>query len=239
MNGRELAALSTDKMTNLATHYRQHVFAGWRHSSVRAVDTHPPIIAAMPLIKRAKTFRVLLSALLAVACTLIAKLALADESRAVREISSPPAVVAVSDVVFKAVSMIGTRYQRGGQTPDAGFDCSGFVRYVFAQTLQRELPRTSAEMSALGEQIAREQLQPGDLVFYNTLKRAFSHVGIYIGEGRFVHAPSRGRHVEIVDMADRYWQRRFNGARRLVEPRGEPAAEMNTEATAPQTESAR
>jgi cell wall-associated NlpC family hydrolase len=162
----------------------------------------------------------------------------ADDRGAANEIASSSTTASVSDVVFKAVGMIGTRYQRGGQTPDAGFDCSGFVRYVFAHVLQRDLPRTSAEMSALGDQITREQLQPGDLVFYNTLKRAFSHVGIYIGEGRFVHAPSRGRHVEIVDMADRYWQRRFNGARRLVEPSRAPAAEVNTEATTPQTDSA-
>lgn len=156
--------------------------------------------------------------LFAIICVVHPVMATANDSPADKHAQVDTSMsTTVADIVFKAVSMIGTRYQRGGQSPEAGFDCSGFVRYVFAQTLQRDLPRTSAEMGAIGESVARDGLQPGDLVFYNTLRRAFSHVGIYIGDGRFVHAPSRGRRVEIVDMSVRYWQRRYNGARRLAE----------------------
>lgn len=121
-----------------------------------------------------------------------------------------------ADLVLQAVGLIGTRYKFGGNSPEAGFDCSGFVRHLFDTTLRRVLPRTSFEMSRLGDTIKSNALEPGDLVFYNTRRKSFSHVGIYIGEGRFIHAPSTGRAVEIVEMSERYWTRRFNGARRLI-----------------------
>ncbi len=121
-----------------------------------------------------------------------------------------------ADIVFNALSTLGSLYKRGGDHPDAGFDCSGLVRWVFRTAIGRELPRTSFQMSHQGASIDPTQLRPGDLVFYNTLRRAFSHVGIYIGEGRFIHAPSRGRKVEIVEMREPYWQKRFNGARRVL-----------------------
>lgn len=117
---------------------------------------------------------------------------------------------------MRALSMIGVQYQFGGSTLERGFDCSGFVRFVFGEALAMELPRSSYEMSRLGREVELETLMPGDLLFYNTLKRRFSHVAIYLGDGRFVHAPSPGKQVEIASMADRYWVRRFNGARRLT-----------------------
>ena len=120
------------------------------------------------------------------------------------------------EALIYALSLIGVKYRYGGNTAETGFDCSGFIRHVFAETLALSLPRSSYAMSKLGERIEQDNLQPGDLVFYNTLKRSFSHVGLYLGDGRFVHAPSRGKTVEIVDMDDTYWRRRFNGARRLV-----------------------
>ena len=131
---------------------------------------------------------------------------------------SPPHPIDTSaaDLVLQALGLIGTRYKFGGNSPDDGFDCSGFVRHLFGTTLGRVLPRTSFEMSRLGDKIDRPSLAPGDLVFYNTRRSSFSHVGVYIGEGRFIHAPSKGRAVEIVDMSDRYWVQRFNGARRLL-----------------------
>lgn len=122
---------------------------------------------------------------------------------------------AMGDLIVHALSLIGVRYKYGGNTVE-GFDCSGFVRHLFQSTFQFELPRSAREISNVGSEISVDELMPGDLVFYNTLRRQFSHVGIYIGEGRFVHAPSRGKSVEIVEMKDRYWQKRFNGARRLV-----------------------
>lgn len=124
----------------------------------------------------------------------------------------------VQNLLMHALAAIGVNYQFGGNRPDQGFDCSGFVRHVFGEALAMELPRSSIEMSKVGNPVERSEFLPGDLLFYNTLKRRFSHVGIYLGEGRFVHAPSRGKSVEIVDMSDTYWKKRFNGARRLIDP---------------------
>ena len=122
----------------------------------------------------------------------------------------------LQELLIHAISLIGVKYKFGGNSAQSGFDCSGFVSHVFEASLAIELPRSSYAMRRLGTMVENDDLRPGDLVFYNTLHRAFSHVGIYVGEGRFVHAPSRGKSVEIVDMSDRYWKRRFNGARRLI-----------------------
>jgi cell wall-associated NlpC family hydrolase len=119
------------------------------------------------------------------------------------------------EFALRALSFIGVRYQWGGTSPDTGFDCSGLIRYVYAQITGQSLPYNAHELSRVGETVDRSELQPGDLVFFNTLRKPFSHVGIYLGESRFVHAPSRGGSVEIVDMSQRYWKSRYNGARRL------------------------
>ncbi|MGL4576561.1 MAG: C40 family peptidase [Burkholderiaceae bacterium] len=121
-----------------------------------------------------------------------------------------------SDVVEAAMSMLGVRYKFGGNTPDTGLDCSGLVRLAFAQTFGMTLPRSASEMSRVGDKVDRRELQPGDLVFFNTLRRAFSHVGIYVGDGKFVHAPSTGGEVRVESMNIPYWQSRFNGARRVA-----------------------
>ena len=123
-----------------------------------------------------------------------------------------------SDVVVQALSLLGTPYRFGGSSPNAGFDCSGLVRHVFAAVLDRDLPRRAEEISGVGRPVSRAELQPGDLVFFDTLRRAFSHVAIYIGEGRFIHAPARNGRVRIEGLDDRYWATRFNGARRVLEP---------------------
>jgi cell wall-associated NlpC family hydrolase len=115
-----------------------------------------------------------------------------------------------------ALNLIGIRYTWGGNTPATGLDCSGLVRYVFQQVIGVTLPRTAKDMSQLGEQIAISDLQPGDLVFFNTRRFAFSHVGIYLGDNRFVHAPRRGREVEVAEFDSGFWQKRFSGARRLA-----------------------
>lgn len=120
-----------------------------------------------------------------------------------------------SELAVQALSMIGIRYKYGGTAPESGLDCSGLVRYVFKESWGKELPRTSEEMSRLGEKVNTQELQPGDLVFYNTLRRAFSHVGIYLGDNRFIHAPSGGGQVRIESMDMSYWKKRFNGARRI------------------------
>ena len=120
------------------------------------------------------------------------------------------------DIVFIALNLTGIPYRFGGTTPESGMDCSGMVRYVFKETSGTELPRSSEEISQLGEQIADAELRPGDLVFFNTLKRAFSHVGIYLGERKFIHSPSSGGRIRIENLDTTYWKKRFDGARRLL-----------------------
>jgi len=120
------------------------------------------------------------------------------------------------DLTSTALDLIGIRYKWGGNTPETGLDCSGLVRYVFQQVTGVTLPRTAKDMSRIGESVAAPDLQPGDLVFFNTRRFAFSHVGIYLGDNRFVHAPRRGREVEIATLDSSFWQKRFNGARRMV-----------------------
>ncbi|MDR5804616.1 MULTISPECIES: C40 family peptidase [unclassified Caballeronia] len=119
------------------------------------------------------------------------------------------------DVVVGALNMIGVRYRWGGNTPDSGLDCSGFVRYVFQDTLGMTLPRRAEEMSRVGEKVRVSDLKPGDLVFFNTMRRSFSHVGIYIGDNKFVHSPSTGSTIRVDDMESGYWEQRFQGARRI------------------------
>lgn len=120
------------------------------------------------------------------------------------------------ELVVQALSLIGIKYKWGSKDPEAGLDCSGLVSHVFNEVAGVVLPRDSRSMSKVGASVDKTELQPGDLVFFNTLRKPFSHVGIYIGENRFVHAPRRGREVEISEMRDRYWQKRFNGARRVA-----------------------
>ncbi len=120
------------------------------------------------------------------------------------------------ELVIHALSLIGVKYKWGGNDPDAGLDCSGLVSHVFNEVTGMILPRDSRSMSKVGAPVDKTDLQPGDLVFFNTLRKPFSHVGIYIGEDRFVHAPRRGREVEVSELRDGYWKKRFNGARRLL-----------------------
>jgi cell wall-associated NlpC family hydrolase len=120
------------------------------------------------------------------------------------------------EVIFHALAQIGVPYRYGGASPATGFDCSGLVQYVFGRATGVTLPRHTLDIARAGNQIERHELQPGDLVFFNTLRRPFSHVGIYVGEQRFIHAPSNGGRVEIVRMTSRYWETRFDGARRIA-----------------------
>ena len=119
------------------------------------------------------------------------------------------------ELVLNAMGYMGIPYRWGGSSPETGFDCSGFVQYVFQQTMGLVLPRSSFDQVHQGTSVSRENLQPGDLVFFNTMRATASHVGIYIGESRFIHAPSRGKTVEIVDFNNSWWRARYDGARRL------------------------
>ncbi|MEY3847522.1 MAG: hypothetical protein RL615_512 [Pseudomonadota bacterium] len=123
-------------------------------------------------------------------------------------------------LINNAMQLIGVRYRWGGNTPQSGLDCSGFVRYVFNDTFGFLLPRKSAQMSKVGLEIGKEELRPGDLVFFNTMRHAFSHVGIYVGDNKFIHAPSRGKSIRVDDMTKVYWEKRYNGARRVENSTG-------------------
>ena len=120
------------------------------------------------------------------------------------------------DVTDQALDLIGVRYKFGGQSPDKGLDCSGLVKYVFEHVTGAKLPRSARDQAMVGEKVDRDQLQPGDLVFFNTRRAAFSHVGIYLGDNSFVHAPSKRSSVKVANMDGQYWKKRFDGARRLV-----------------------
>ncbi len=120
------------------------------------------------------------------------------------------------DLFMYATSLVGTRYQSGGAIPASGLDCSGFVRHVFLQTLHTELPHSALEMSQKGEAVELADLRSGDLVFFNSPERPLSHVGIYLGEGRFIHASSSSTgNVMISNLQDPYWSKHFGGARRI------------------------
>lgn len=121
----------------------------------------------------------------------------------------------MNELAVYALSLSGTRYKYGGSSPETGFDCSGFVGHVFLQSIGKSLPRSTEEISRFGVAQHPESLTPGDLVFYNTLNRDFSHVGIYLGDGKFVHSPSSGKSVTTANMNDPYWRSRYNGARRI------------------------
>lgn len=140
--------------------------------------------------------------------------ATAEEKEAAQ--AEKPVDSSINRVINQALDMIGIDYRYGGSSPENGLDCSGLVKYVFEQSLNIALPHNALAQSRVGEKISRAELKPGDLVFFNTLRRSFSHVGIYIGDGKFVHAPRKGKKVQVVDMNDKYWSKHYEGARRIV-----------------------
>ena len=119
------------------------------------------------------------------------------------------------ELINQAMVVIGVRYRWDTELPQSGLDGSSFVGYVFKDKLGFLLPRKSTLMSRVGKPINREELQPGDLVFFNTMRLTFSHVGIYVGDNKFIHSPSKGASVRVDDLGSLYWDRRFDGARRL------------------------
>jgi len=121
----------------------------------------------------------------------------------------------IQQIIDRSRDLIGIRYRRNGDKPQTGFDCSGFVAYVYREGLGLILPHHSREISKAGTPVASDDLEPGDLVFFNTMRRTFSHVGIYLGDHMFIHAPRTGERVRIDDLQQRYWAKRYNGARRV------------------------
>ena len=127
-----------------------------------------------------------------------------------------------SELVVNAMGFLGVPYRRGGNSIETGFDCSGFVRAMYQQTVGLLLPRSADQQAAATQTIEKSELKPGDLVFFNTMRRAFSHVGIYVGDNKFIHSPKPGAEVRVDDMRSGYWQTRFNGARRVEQAQATP-----------------
>jgi len=142
-----------------------------------------------------------------------------------------------SELVVNAMGFLGVPYKRGGNTVETGFDCSGFVRAIYEQSVGLLLPRRAEQQAAATQRIEKNELQPGDLVFFNTMRRAFSHVGIYVGDGKFIHSPKPGAEVRVESMGVSYWQRRFDGARR-VQPTGTTLPETERTAALPVSQAA-
>lgn len=127
------------------------------------------------------------------------------------------ALIPFDDMVVVALSLIGTPYKYGGSSPETGFDCSGLVRYVLGLSSTVTLPRTSAEMFRMGgKEVSLDNLVPGDLIFFKVKSSRINHVAVYIGENRFVHAPSTGGFVRVDVLGKNYWQRYITGARRVI-----------------------
>jgi cell wall-associated NlpC family hydrolase len=123
------------------------------------------------------------------------------------------------DVLFRAIGLVGTPYRYGGNTPDSGFDCSGLIGFVYRDAAGIKLPRSTGELVRLrAPSVEQSALQPGDLLFFATSGgRTVSHAGIYVGEGRFVHAPSSGGTVRLDKLADAYWQKTYLSAKRVLD----------------------
>lgn len=137
--------------------------------------------------------------------------------------SQPSRKPVPTEVVLHGLSFLDIPYRYGGTTRDRGLDCSGLVQKVFAESMGLSLPRTTRGQAVAGKKVTRKELKPGDLVFFNTRRRAFSHVGIYLGNDRFLHAPSKGGKVRIEKLTVAYWNKRFNGARRVIPTQSQPS----------------
>ncbi len=131
--------------------------------------------------------------------------------------SPPPPSPRGPELVFQALASSGVPYRRGGDSPETGFDCSGLVAHVYREVWGIQLPHNAQAQSRVGKHITLSGLEAGDLVFYNTERRPYSHVGIYLGDHRFIHAPKPGTAVRIEDMRTAYWSRRYDGARRVMD----------------------
>lgn len=165
---------------------------------------------------RARTLWPLL--LLVAGCAVQPTVDHAPAARPSAGIEEPPGEAndAGREIAMQAMSLLGVPYRYGGRSPATGLDCSGLVYHAVAKATGIVLPPDTRGMSTAGVEVPGEALQPGDLVFFNTLHRRYSHVGIYLGDRRFVHAPGSGGAVEVVNMDRRYWRQRFDGARRLL-----------------------
>ncbi len=143
-----------------------------------------------------------------------------------------------SELVVSAMGFLGVPYKRGGNSFETGLDCSGFVRVLYEQTLGLLLPRKAEQQAAATATIDKAELQPGDLVFFNTMRRAFSHVGIYVGDNKFIHSPKPGAAVRVEDLRTGYWEKRFDGARRVLADQAGTAPQIGSPVLPPSLQAA-
>lgn len=155
---------------------------------------------------------------------IVVSLSLAAEAVPADEGSLVEGIKQRAEPLLYALGLLGSPYKSGGTDPEKGVDCSGFVSHVYKRTEDISLPHNAKAISQNGETVAKEQLQPGDLVFFNTMRKPYSHVGIYAGDGKFVHASSsHTKKVMVSNMKDGYWSKRFDGARRVIS--GKPSSQ--------------
>lgn len=128
---------------------------------------------------------------------------------------------AIGNMLLQALSLMGISYRWGGNTPQTGMDCSGFIRYVFKKSLGINLPRTASEMAKVGKRVSLDSLEPGDLLFFNTRRGSNTHIGMYIGNNKFIQSPHTGATIEITEL-NRAWRAKINGAKRIIEEEEEP-----------------
>jgi len=129
---------------------------------------------------------------------------------------NPQRIASIKKITDAAKQLSGTPYRAGGVSPKMGFDCSGFVRYVFNEAANIHLPNNARQIAKIGIEVKKEALQPGDLLFFNTLKLPFTHVAIYVGDNQFIHAPSAGSVVRLDNLESAYWTQHYNGAKRIA-----------------------
>lgn len=178
----------------------QLIFCGFVSAIVVGCAGVPPSTAPAPVLEAQKT----------------APLAAPAPGVRVPRPSAPAPSDQSADLLFQAIAAAGVDYRNGGRNHQTGFDCSGLVAFVFREAYGLDLPHNSKAQSAYGDAIDAQDLQPGDLVFFNTQRAPYSHVGIYLGEGKFIHAPRSGGAVRTENLSARYWTTRFDGARRIV-----------------------
>lgn len=159
-----------------------------------------------------------ISGALCLICILFSPLAIADEDTSgTTEVAvDAQSQDAIGNMLMQSISLIGIPYRWGGNTPQQGMDCSGFIRYVFKKSMGITLPRTAAEMARVGKRVSVDELEPGDLIFFNTKRGSNTHVGMYIGNNKFIQSPRTGENIQVTELTSS-WRSKINGAKRIVQ----------------------
>jgi len=209
------------------------------HRATAALPAHPslPRVPTLPSLARlsGRCVAALAVTVLVAACSSGPSVRQGSNANYGNRTMGPERSAGQEEITIEAMSLVGIPYRYGGNTPDSGFDCSGLVRYVVARAAGVNLPRTTADMSSIGTPLERDDLASGDLIFFNTTGRAHSHVGIYVGQGKFVHAPNTGGTVRLESLYIPYWARRIDGVRRVAANKAPAGNTTYVNRTAPDT----